>query len=389
MRAALIAPFVLSARLDLAALLHSDPREVKRRLAAAELVGWQVLGDQSETSSALIHEHEPIGATLAPRRLLSARGVLASPSGQPLSGVEQAELCLGVHGTGCLVLWVDPVGELTELENEACHLVAPLAGLLNEFLSDHAGGLIDRNTSGRYPVNTFLWWHRVLHPSSDAEAADARRRLSGSQRTDTAAGGELAVGDGWTVLTGGDDEDLAAVVRGIVDAQEIWTACETASRDVVLQLAALQADGVTAWDTLRGIEAEAIRVAESEQLRAAVLQDQVRYTTGLRRESVVLASQAWRMSLALEPVATHLASLQTVLARRIDLQREAQARRLEGALFALGVLTSFGLALAIFETAVGPPEEAHPGRVAAAVLVGLAALLGAWLALHLYRRRMP
>ena len=388
MRAVLIAPFVLSTRVELAAFLLSDPRAVRRAVRAVGLPGWDLLGEESVTSAALIHDHEPLGATLAPRRLVSARALPGERPESALPGVTEAELSVGVHGTGCLVLWFEgSMTRLTAVEEAACSLVPALAADVSALIARAGGTVAERSAGGRYPLNDFLWWHRVLHPVSSRDAAVAQALLVGARRATMAAGVELAVGDGWTVLTGGDDADLASSARGIIDAQEIWTTSETASREIVMQLAAVQA-GTDDPAELRSTQLRAAQVAESEQLRAAVLQDQVRYTTGVRREALDTAAEAWDMSLVLAPVASHLSSLQAMLSRRIEAQREKQARRIEAAVFALGILTAFGLLLGVFETAVGPEEQFHLGRLLTAILVALAGTTSAALGWRAFRRHL-
>ncbi|MCW2543618.1 MAG: hypothetical protein JWM40_1170 [Frankiales bacterium] len=381
MRAVLIAPFLLPVRPDLSMLLQS-PGALCEALAVGGLPGWEVLTDDTPSSAALIHEHEPIGATLAPRRLLSARALPAAHPALQHKGVTTAELSIGVHGAGCLVLWCSaPLGTLAQIEHAACDAVADVAGAVVAAFSAQSAAMVDRSSDGRYPLGELLWWHRVLQPSGPRETAAAQALLVGAVSRDVGQGLSLSIGDGWSVLRGGQQSDLAAVVRGISDAEEIWTTSESESRDVVLQMAAVQSAGESDPRAQLRHREQAVRVAEGVQLRAAVLQDQVRYTTGLRRTALDLAAEAWELSLVLAPVVGHLESLQVMLQRRIEERREVHASHTQAALFALAVLTAFGLVLAVFETAFGLPLERHPARLltaAAVILIGGAAAAAAW-----------
>lgn len=388
MRAALVAPFASSTAVPLATLLLEGPHAVRERLAAGDLPGWTVLQPSAPEQPGLIFEHEPTGLTLVPRRLLSARlEAGARPELRP-PGVDEVELGVGVHGVGCLVLWCDVANdaELTSLEEAACHQVPAVAAEVSRLVLGRLAGSTRRDATGRYPVDEFLWWHRVLVPEGPADRAAAERLLVGAQRPLSAGPRELLVGDGSTLLDGGTPDDTAAVVRGIVDAQEIWIAGETASREVVMQIAALQAAQQLSDAELHASSKRAVRVAESEELRAAVLQDQVRYTTGLRRETVEAAAAAWSMSLQLAPVSAHLSSLRGMLQRRVDDRRAQQERRIAMGVFALGVLSAFALVLAVFETAAGPVIDHQVGRLVVAGAVAVVAALSVWASTRFFRR---
>lgn len=380
MKAVLVSPFLTSSVVDLSAFVVGDPHEARQRLSARPFPGWDVLVESVPEAMALIQDHEPIGATLVPRRLLSARQLPGSNDlWQP--GVTTVELSVGVHGVGAVLLWADVADHaaLQAIEEAACSGIAPVAAATAEFLRDGLPGRQHRPVSGRYPVDEFLWWHRVF-AVEEGDLHELEPHLVGAVRRLVKPRQTLVVADGYTAVTGASEEDLAAVVRGVVDGQEVWVAGETASREVITQIAALQAAKDLSPRELAAAAQTATTVAERQDLRAAILQDQVRYTTGTRRVALDVSAQAWGMSLDHTPVSLHLDRLRAMLQRRVDERRLGLEKRLSLGVFALTVLSSFGLILAFFETAFGLPLEHNAARLlfaAGTFLLAVAAVAGA------------
>lgn len=388
MTSVLVAPFVTSALVDLPWLVRAKAQDARNILTEHGLDGWDLLTASEPGNGALIHEHEPVGATLVPRRLLSAR--LRSKTASPfwLDGVWQVELSVGVHGTGALVLWCDATApEVVETIGRAtCGHVGQLAHEVSMVLRAclPTGGVTAGK--GQYPVDDFLWWHRVF--LDDGQPGTLTEfDLPGAHSINWTPSCGLHVGDGYSVLKTNRTDDLAAFARGIVDAQEVWLTGEIAAREVVRQMALLQTVGGLANSALAEAALEADAVSEAQALRAAVLQDQIRYTTGLRRAAIQAASEAWGMSLALEPVGLHLTVLRQMLTRRLDQRRLRQEKRLSLWVFVLGLVTALGLVLSSFETAFGLKLEYYPSRLAfSSVIMAMAALILIGAATYLKRQ---
>jgi hypothetical protein len=386
MRVALVAPFVTSSLVDIAAFVASDPHARKATLSEMTLPDWELLMNTGTEHAALIHKHEPVGATLVPRRLVSARQFENRDSVLWQPGVTAVELSVGVHGVGAVVLWCELLytEAMQQIEEAACSGVARVAFTVSEFLRAGLGDVQKRTASGRYPVDEFLWWHRVA--SGGRNSDEFATQMAGAVRRAVTSGNELVVTDGYTVLVDGTEEDLRAVVRGIVDAQEVWLSGETASREVITQIAALQSASGLSDEQLTHAVRVANQIAEAQELRAAVLQDQVRYTTGVRRVTLDAAAEAWGMSLELSAVNKHLTSLRAMLQRRVAERRLRLESRLSLGVFLLAVLSSFGLVLAFFETAFGLRLDYFPERMAFSGTVLMVAIMTGVLCVWYVRR---
>jgi Mg2+ and Co2+ transporter CorA len=273
---------------------------------------------------------------------------------------------------------------MQQIEEAACSGVARVAFTVSEFLRAGLGDVQKRTASGRYPVDEFLWWHRVA--SGGRNSDEFATQMAGAVRRAVTSGNELVVTDGYTVLVDGTEEDLRAVVRGIVDAQEVWLSGETASREVITQIAALQSASGLSDEQLTHAVRVANQIAEAQELRAAVLQDQVRYTTGVRRVTLDAAAEAWGMSLELSAVNKHLTSLRAMLQRRVAERRLRLESRLSLGVFLLAVLSSFGLVLAFFETAFGLRLDYFPERMAFSGTVLMVAIMTGVLCVWYVRR---
>lgn len=385
-RVALVAPVLSTAVPDLGALLTGDPYAVRDDLAR-DFGRWTVTTSHEPDTAALIQEHESAGASLLPDRLLLARRDV--PDAARAQGVDEVLVSVGLHGVVTFVMWLD-VDEPTRLdaaEAALCGLISMLAHEVREHLLTSPAVVPAAGTpTGRFPRNGFLYWHRVVCGPDGLRAWSDR--LCNDVTVTLHEAATVRLGDGYTSVSDEREALVQDVLRGLVDAQELWLTVTTVSQQVLLETARLTRHDASRGDELADERRNAADLADREALRNGVLRDQIAYATGTRRSVMVAAAEAWRLELDTSRVTHRLEVLLHVLDRRIGEQQARQQERLNRIVLALTFVGALALLLGLFETGVGQSVQSlDRGRLVVSTAVGALALASIASALLGGRRR--
>lgn len=380
-RVALVAPVLSTAVPDLSRLLRGDPYAVRDELAR-DFGEWRALRPAVPPVPALIHGHEAVGASLLPDRLLVAER--AVPAAAAAHGVQQVLASVGLHGVAALVLWVEvaDLGRLATAEENLCHLIPVWAAEVHEHLvSSPAVERLAVGRIGRYPVDSFLYWHRLLQ---DPPAPGGwGSLLCNDVEVDLAGAAQMRLGDGYSLLADAADDVARDVLRGLLRAQELWLTVTTVSQQLLLEIARLTQPEDLPEAELAAEQEHAIALADREALRNGVIRDEITYTTGSQRAVLQAATRAWQLELDTTRVARRLDVLLHVLGRRIGEQQSRRQEKLNAIVLALTVVGALALVLGLFETSVGDGlPSLDPTRVAVSLVVGSLAFASLLLALR-------
>ena len=379
-RVALIAPFLCSARPDLSALLSGDPYAVRDALAE-DFGEWSCEPGQESAHASLIDDHESLGASLLPGRLLTGRRQVPQVASDV--GVTALTVSVGLHGVASLVMWLelDDLDLLEDAESSLCSLVPRLAAEIRDhLLGSDALTTSVRIVDVRYPQDAFLYWHRVLCAPAAQEVW--AHRLSGDVAVPLGNGSVAHVGDGYTTVCDASADVVDDVVRGLLRAQELWLTTTTVSQSLLLEIGLLTRAGGSTAD-LAATQRQAVALADREALREGVVQDEIAFATGVQRSVLDGAAASWGLELDNAGVRRRLEVLLRMIERRVTEHQARQQDRLNAIVLALTAVGALALVLGLFETGVGESVgDLDLARLLISGAVGLLALTSIVLALR-------
>lgn len=376
-----LAPFRLVGRPRLEHAVVAPFARLRDALADAS-PGWAGVQGQVTRAPAgdgvVIADHEVSADAVLPRTLWE--GTLADRSALPPE-VATVTAVVGPHGVGAVVarLELRPGDGLEDVEQA---LTRGLARPVQDLAEAHSRVLTGfrllgvEDPGGRdLPQGSLLWWHRLLDPRLQ-QAADRLCQLEGSAQVDLRAGVVLQVADGYSCLSGGDDDDRRAVLQGLLQATELWLVSDRLQRRLSESTASLLRGDE---GDLADVQAKALVLSESSELQGQLLAEQLRYTTGAALLTLETAARGWRTPVDLAPLIARAGQLEAAVARRVEERRAEQDRKAGRLLTGIAVISALAVLLSVFETAVGgAPDYGQPVRLvfAAAVLLVSAAVVG-------------
>lgn len=386
MRVDLIAPVRLSARPALERLVQKDLPAICRSLASA--TGTDVDSPRDDALG-IIMDNEPTDAVLLPRFL--CRGVFDPVKDLPLVPdvvIRSAEVSMTPFGLAIFRIVIEVEGHDQLLAAEAGlsswigRATSRLVAVYRTALAD-LGLLVDERAGLRgLPLDSFLWWHRVLEVFAPP-SLETFTSLDRFPEHELRPGTRLRVGDGYTRIVSDSEEERTQLVEGLFAATQLWLVTDRLQRGLAEQGSRLRAASQISDRQLRAEQDQALRICEETMLESQLLLEEQRYMAGARRQALEAAGASWRMPLDLRGLFEAADIVRDVVDRRVQQRREYQADWLNRLLAALTLVTALSVVLFIFETAVGLVPEYHAARLAVAAVVALASVTGV---LYILRR---